>query len=265
MAVPVQTTNIHFHEPCMQLIDSVQKKYYMQKVTRNGENVIVLSDWFRCDGVRQGLDKKPEMIVEVSDNVRNQLNALEVEAVRQLQLTNEMLSEMGVTAAPVNSEAIYKPIFKGNYMYVKLDRDCSLFNTHSEMMRKGDAGYGEYRVVLKVCGLYIGVTSGNSNLMASLQLRVAQIQFREIKVACMFDQMEALPSTSKIQQASPPPPPTPQAPKRTTQQPSGKQRAGATKKTTKPNLVRQESDSMEKDVVPESQGMMHGYMEDIFA
>ena len=268
MAAPVQTTNIHFHEPCMQMIDSVQKKYYIQKVTTNGENVLLLSDWFCCDGVKQGLDRKSEMIVGVSDNVRNHLNSLEAEAVRQLQLTNEMLSEMGIPAAPVNSEAIYKPIFRGNYMYVKLDRDCSLFNTQSELMRKGDAGYGEYRVMLKVCGLYIGVTSDNSTLMASLQLRIAQIQFREIKVACMFDEMEAVASTSKAQQqspqtqASPPLLPTPLPPKRTTQQPSGKQRAA--RKTSKANLVRQDSDSIEKDVVPETQGMAQGYMEDMF-
>ena len=180
------TYKIHFSDPVCHTIESSGKKYYMQNATSNGQDIMICSDWFRSDGVKPGLDKKPELMFKTAGRVRDVFNVIESEAVRQLRMPPELLAQMGVVAGQTDNQMMYKPIYNGDFMYAKLHRDCSFFNSRREMIKKSDLGYGEYRVVVHVKGLYIGSHNENGAL-ASLHVRIFQIQFREVNVACLFE------------------------------------------------------------------------------
>ena len=120
-------------------------------------------------------------------------------------------------------------------MFAKLHRDCSVFNARREMIKRSDLGYGEYRVLLCVKGLYIGKNNENG-VTASLHIIIFQIQYREVNVACLFES-----SAGMVVHSTPPttpstvPPPPPQAP---TEQPSTTNKKNARNKA-KPGLARQ--------------------------
>ena len=185
---------IHFSDPVSHIIESSGKRYYMQNVTNNDQDIMIVSDWFRSDGIKPGIDKKPELMFKTTGRVRDVFNMIESEAVRQLRMPPELLAQMGVDAQPTDNKMLYKPLYNGDYMYAKLHRDCSFFNARREMIKKSELGYGEYRVVVQVKGLYIGSHNENSAL-ASLHTRIFQIQYREVNVACLFESSGGLLST----------------------------------------------------------------------
>ena len=206
------TYKIHFSDPIPQVIHTTGKKYYMQLATNNGQDILICSEWFRSDGLKPGIDKKPEILFKTAGKCRDALNVIENEAIRQLRMPPEVLSELGLSAGQLENKALYKPLHKGEFMYAKLHRDCSFFNAKRESIKNSDLAYGDYRVVIAVKGLYIGSHSENGT-KASLHVRIFQLQYREVNVACLFDGVTgmltngsqiATPSTSQ-----PPPPPQP--------------------------------------------------------
>ena len=196
------TYKIHFSDPICHTIESSGKRYYMQNATNNGQDIMICSDWFRSEGIKPGLDKKPELMFKTSGRVRDVFNAIESEAVRQLRMPPELLAQMGVAVGQTDNKMLYKPIYNGDFMYAKLHRDCSFFNARREMIKKSDLGYGEYRVVVHVKGLYIGSHNENGAL-ASLHVRVFQIQFREVNVACLFESAVGLLSANSTHNTPP--------------------------------------------------------------
>ena len=183
---PTETFNIHFGDPISQKIESSGKKYYMQNVVNNGQDVMICSDWFRSDGIKFGIDRKPELLFKTSGRLRETLNVIESEAVRQLRIPPDFLSQSGIIADHVDNKSLYKPLYHGEFMYAKLHRDCSFFNNRREMIKGSDLGYGDYRVVICVKGLYIGSHNENG-AMASLHIRIFQIQYREVNMTCLFE------------------------------------------------------------------------------
>lgn len=228
---------IYFSDPIPQTIESTGKKYYMQNATNNGQDIMVCSDWFRIDGIKAGLDKKPEMLVKMSGRVRETFNVIEKEAVQQLRVPPDMLESLKISAEQMNNDKFYKPLYSGEFMYIKLHRDCSFFNSRRELVRRSELGYGEYRVLLCVKGLYIGSNAENG-AMASLHIRIFQIQFREVNGACLFEASACLhaqntpPPTQTINQPSPVNQPL------QTQQPSTSNKKNSRGKS-KPALARQ--------------------------
>ena len=179
------TYKIQFAEPISQIIESNGKKYYMQLATNNGQDIMICSDWFRSDGMKAGIDKKPEMLLKTGGRLREVLNVIEAEAVKQLHIPSELVSQFGLTATQLDGKTFYKPVHNGEYMYIKLHRDCAFFNAKREVMKKCDVGYGEYRVVIHVKGLYIGQNENGPT--ASLHLRIFQVQYRDVNVTCLFE------------------------------------------------------------------------------
>ena len=214
-----KTLNIHFSDPVPQIIESSGKKYYMQKATNNGQDIMICSDWFRSKGIKIGLDKQPELMFKTAGRVREAFNEIESEAVRQLRMPQEFLSQLGVIAGQMDMKTLYKPIYRGDFLYAKLHRDCSFFNNRREMIKNSDLGYGDYRVVICIKGLYIGGHNENGAL-ASLHIRIFQIQYREVNVSCLFESSAGLisncplPATQSTHSTPPetpstiPPPPT---------------------------------------------------------
>ena len=226
---------IHFSDPVSHTIESSGKKYYIQNVTSNGQQIMISSEWFRSNGITIGMDKKPELMFKTSGKVRETFNVIEGEAVRQLRMPKEFLTQQNVSAGEKENKNFYKPIYNGEFMYAKLHRDCSFFNARREMIKKSELGYGEYRVVICVKGLYIGPHNENG-AMASLHIRIFQIQYREVNVTCLFEA-----SAGMLPQNTPPPTPS-VVPPPPTQQPSTTNKKNARSKS-KPGATRQDGNA----------------------
>ena len=185
------TYNIQFADPEARTLESLGKTYYTQDVTNHGQEIMLCTDWFKSDGVQGGIGGKPEMMFKTTGAVREVLNIIEGEAVRQLRVPVEVMREYGINAEVTENKALYKPLFNSEYLFAKLHRDCTIFNTRRELMKREALGYGEYRVVIHVKGLYIG----NLNLegkVASLTVRIYQIQYRPVNVTCLFESAPGL-------------------------------------------------------------------------
>ena len=121
-------------------------------------------------------------------------------------------------------------------MYAKLHRDCSYFNSRREAMKEKDLGYGDYRVVVAIRGLYIGSYDGNGP-KASLHVRIFQIQYREVSVTSLYENSTGLLSNSScgtfLNSSTPPETPS-TIPLKPQQQPSTSNKK--TRKDAKPAL-----------------------------
>ena len=233
------THQIHFNDPTCHTIESAGKNYYMQNATINGQDILISSEWFRSEGIKAGMDKKPELMFSTAGKFREALNIIESEAVRQLRMPAELTFG---NDGQKDNKSLYKPVYNGPYMYAKLHRDCSFFNSRREAIKKTDLGYGEYRVVVAIRGLYIGSHDENGP-RASLHMRIFQIQFREVNVTCLFENATGLLSNASCgtlpNSATPPETPSsiPPQPQQPQQQPSSASKK--TRKNAKATLPRQ--------------------------
>ena len=122
-------TNFLFGEPIRCELQSLDKGYYLQRLSVDtyGVNVLITSDWFRSDGIRGGVNNKPEMLFNTSGVVRTYLNAIENAAVQQLKIPLDLVREHGIpTECPAAS--LYRPLNQSEYIYAKLERECPIFN-----------------------------------------------------------------------------------------------------------------------------------------
>ena len=175
-----------FEDPVLHELTGLGKCYHLQKLTvEDGQDVLITSGWFRADGIKHGFDKKPEISFHVNGMVREILSQIETEAVRQLKIPLELLQQHNISPDG-HLYNVYRPLSSSQYLYGKLQRDCVIFNNRRQVIRKEDAGFGEYRVLLHVKGLYIGSHSQEGKL-ASLHMRIIQIQYREANFTCLLD------------------------------------------------------------------------------
>ena len=225
------TPNFTFGEPVRCELQTLGKTYYLQHLsTDNNGKVLITSDWFRSDGIKTGVNNKAQMLFKTSGIVRNYLNVIEAAAVQQLKIPIDLVREHGIpNDCPATS--MYRTLNQSEYLYAKLDRECSIFNSKRQIIKKEDTGFGEYRILLHVKGLYLGSHSSPSKL-ASLQIRIIQIQFREVSMTCLLEpmaglcrnQMESMPMSAPTPTPiatstpmKPPPVVVPNAPKKTRQ------------------------------------------------
>lgn len=165
-------------------LNNVGRSYYFQPLKVNGQDLFLTSEWFRSDGIKYGLDKKPEILFTVGILIRSILNIIEGIAIKQLKVPQEILKAFNVQN--LSNKDLYRFLHQANNLYGKLTYDCTCFNTRRKLVKKEDLGYGEYRVIVHVRGLFIGSHS-QENKLASLQLRITQMQFREVDVPCLFE------------------------------------------------------------------------------
>ena len=234
-AVPTFT----FGEPLRYDLQSLGKAYYLQtlSIDNSGINVLITSDWFQSDGIKTGVNNKAEMLFKTSGIVRSYLNAIEGAAMQQLKIPIDVVREHGIpNDCPAPS--LYRALNQSDYMYAKLERECPIFNSKRHIIKRENTGFGEYRILLHVKGLYIGSHSTPGKL-ASLQMRISQIQYREVSMTCLLEpmaglcrtQMETMPmpvsTPTPIATSTPTkPPPTP-APKKGRQKKATLQRQNA--------------------------------------
>ena len=152
---------------------------------------MISTDWFRSDGIKSSLDKKPEMMYTVAGHVRDILNGIEAEAVRQLKVPADLIQQHNLDPASVTSESLYRPLYKSDHLFSKLSPDCSFFNNRRQLIKREELGHGEYRVVLLITGIYIG-SHAQSDKLASLHMRISQIQYQPVNITCLLGQMPGL-------------------------------------------------------------------------
>ena len=54
------------------------------------------TDWFKSEGIRYGLDKKPEMLVLITETFHKTFKFVEDEAIRQLKIPSEFRSNQSI-------------------------------------------------------------------------------------------------------------------------------------------------------------------------
>ena len=181
-----------FGEPLRCELQSLGKAYYLQNLTldNGGLNVLITSDWFQSDGIKTGVNNKAEMMFKTSGIVRSYLNAIEASAIHQLKIPIDLVHEHGISN-DIPAPSLYRALSQSEYLYAKLERDCPIFNMKRNIIKKEETGFGEYRILLHVKGLYIGSHSTPGKL-ASLQMRINQIQYKEASMTCLLEPMAGL-------------------------------------------------------------------------
>ena len=174
-------SNIKFEEPIRHELLSLGRHYYTQKLNCKGNDLLFTSDWFRSSGISRSMDKKPEILVKNFTAINSLLNSIEDVAVQQLKLPQEY-QHVGP------NEPVFKRQAKLPSMYVKLNPDFACFDKNMQVMNYPQLSYGDYRVIIHVKGIYIGI-HGNSGKLASLQVRVAQLQFVPLSPPCYFSML----------------------------------------------------------------------------
>ena len=193
------TPRFTFKAATVHELQSLGKSYHLQRlVMDNDQDVLLTSDWFRSDGIKTGMNNRPEMLFKAVGPVRDILNSIESEACRQLKIPQSLIRERGISHKTPMAN-MYRPLNQMDYLFARIHRDCVIFNTRHQVIRKEECGFGEYRVLVHVTGIYIGDHAQDSKL-ASLQLRITQIQFREVSTVCLMEAMPGLCRNPTLQQ-----------------------------------------------------------------
>ena len=190
MAQP--TTNRYmFYDPLLCELNIPGKHYHLQKLaTSDGNEVFITTDWFRSDGIKSAFGNKSEIAFKVTGTVREILNDIETEAIVQMKIPIEVIQRHNIQAdTPLHT--LYRKLNSSEYLFGKLERDCVFFNARRQLIKKEDTGFGDYRVLLHVKGLYIGPHTQEGKLL-SLHMRIVQIQHREVSMACLLDPFPGL-------------------------------------------------------------------------
>ena len=232
---------VKFDPPQRQDLINAGRHYYTQNLNYNGRDLLFTTDWFKSEGIRYGLDKKPEMLVSISPTFHKVFKFIEDESIRQLKIPPEFQINQ-------SNENVFKRLPQLNRIYAKLNRDTTFYNKYCNPLKREDLSYGEYRVVIQVKGLYIG-PHGQANKLASLQLRICQIQFSPLTVQCLFNMGNPLIAQPQNVTAMNPPD-TPQP--------------GQTKKLRRPKLQRQNA-VVESKIQENSQRPVEQFPTDFFA
>ena len=67
------------------------KSYYLQSLTVHNQELKLVSDWFRSDGISYVIEKKPEVMFKVAGRLRRVLSVIENEAKIQLEIPHGLL------------------------------------------------------------------------------------------------------------------------------------------------------------------------------
>lgn len=178
----INPAGIRFLEPVRQEIagGTEDRHYYTQLLTYNNDNLYIQTDWFESQGLRYSSPFKSEMLVAMNSLTKNALSTIQAEAIKQLKFPAEFNVPEDRKAACFKS----LPLTAG-MIFAKCTQATRVFDTNCNMIAKESCKYGKYRVILQPTGIYIGA-HGTSKNLASLQLKIAQIQYEEINIPCMF-------------------------------------------------------------------------------
>lgn len=178
----INPAGIRFHEPERQEIagGTEDRHYYTQLLTYNNDNLYIQTDWFESQGLRYSTPFKSEMLVAMNSLTKNALTVIQAEAIKQLKFPAEFQVSGDKKADFFKS----LPLTAG-MIFAKCTQATRVFDSACNMIAKESCKYGKYRVILQPLGIYIG-PHGSSAKLASLQVKIAQIQYQEVNIPCMF-------------------------------------------------------------------------------
>ena len=208
----------------------MNRVYYTQNIKYQGQELLLSTDWFNSNGIKDTVDRKNEILVPLPSNYMSLLKVIE-----NLAINGGLVipSEFQVN---VSNDAIFKHTPALPRLYIKLHHEATFFDQNCRPLKLKDLAMGDFRAMIHVKGLYIG--HHPSGKLASLQLRVMQLQNIPRIKPCMFSPVVA--SSLNLYNNSPNtlvPPQTPQP---------GAEPAPLTKKGRKPKLKRQNAISEAK-------------------
>ena len=178
--------NIKFEAPVRHELRNVDRTYYTQDLKWQGEDLSLQTDWFTSTGVKDGMESyKKEMLVPISNEMRQVLKEIETLAVNEgLRLPAEFTGHQKVSNAEVFK---HLPLAEREKLFIKVNHDAVCFDKQRKHIAFEKMQSGEFRVAILVKGLYIGHHPANMGKLASLQLRISQIQNDPKIVHCLFN------------------------------------------------------------------------------
>ena len=165
----VDLDKIHFAPPKKVAVNN-RSTYWFQKITYgNGESPLLLQSpkYRRASVVKSQFDNTKKFIL-ACDLFPN---------LKEIDLLASQSYDLNVLCGPGETfnrakESYYRYINTDN-IFVKMASDFHAFDVNKKPYT-GDFGYGSYKVIVQVTGVYIG-PHGSSEEKASLQLRVKQV------------------------------------------------------------------------------------------
>ena len=180
-------SNIKFEAPIRHELRDGSRCYYTQDLKFLGRELLVQTEWFASIGVKTGIESyKKEMLVPISNELRQVLKEIETLAINEgLRPPAEFV---GYQKPPSNAD-IFKhlPLTDREKLFVKVNYDAACFDKYCKPIAFDKMQAGQYRVAIHIKGLYIGHHPANDGKLASLQLRVTQIQNDPKSVQCLFN------------------------------------------------------------------------------
>ena len=174
----VNLNDLKFEDPACNELVNLHRHYYTQALKYQGKDLFLQSDWFHSAGLKDSIDRKKEMLVTLTPEVRGVLKNIEDLAIRSgLKLPAEYQHVS-------HSVDIFKSLPDRQNFYLKLNYDASAFDKNGQALKFEQLDRGDYRVVIHVKGLYIGFHP--SGKLVSLQLRIAQLQHISRPAQSMF-------------------------------------------------------------------------------
>lgn len=167
-----------FEDPSLNQLLNLNRHYYTQNLKYRGNDLYIQTDWFHSNGAKSTFDQKNELLITLPSEFRMLLKAIEDFAIRDgLKLPLEFQTNS-------RNEEVFKRLPDRTNLYLKMHHESACFDKNGHMIKMDALAMGDYRAVILVKGLYIGYHP--TGKLASLQLRIAQVQFIPRVPQCMF-------------------------------------------------------------------------------
>ena len=181
----LDTQALQFQEPIRYELSGGDKHYYLQDIKYNGNALYITSDWFLSEGPKKDDRSKAEMLIKIDPSTKNILKFIEDEAKTQVAFPNEYQVQND------KRDVYFKSLPDKDFLYIKFDQGIQCYDKKLRPMALANLQYGKYRVILFVKGIYIGGHGSNEHL-ASLHLKIKQIQCESLTLPCMFRKDESV-------------------------------------------------------------------------
>ena len=152
----------------------VQNKptHYRQYVRYCNTRLQLLTPSFQCEGLKlKGEESDYAVLLPVTPWLREQLDIIE-----KFVQENANVPDM-----PLDSKCVYKPLWRGNMMYVRVSNWCNVLlqnpttNSYESVDIKTPFKSGSYTVTIDVSHVYIGPHKNGEHY--SLNIRASQIVY----------------------------------------------------------------------------------------
>ena len=189
----LDTQALQFEEPVRYELNGGEKQYYIQDIKYSGRDMYLQSDWFLSEGPRKNNfnSAKPELLVKVDKNLKEVMKALENVAKTKVIYPAEYQIDSN------QKENYFKCLpDEKSFMFGKIGQGIQCYDKNLKAMTFDKLVYGNYRVIFMVKGIYIG-SHGSTDHLASLHLKIMQIQCQPLNLPCLFSLVPPVASTSQ--------------------------------------------------------------------